>query len=335
MHTYATHGTHTATVTATNAAGSTVTTTEVTVLPNPIVGLVASSDSPTIVGQTTTLTATATSGTEPITYEWAFGDGTSGTGAVTTHAYLDADTYTATVTATNPAGVAVATTLVYVSEVPPDPIVGLAATNDGPTSLGEETTVTATVTGGTPPISYAWNFGDGSMGTGVTTTHTYAGVGVFTATVTATNAAGPAVATTIVTVSQAKLFLPLVVRPATPPNLVVTSITVTPSSPVAGTTATVRVTVLNQGGEDLAIGNNFFVDFYVDRVPSLGAIGDISWGGQGVWFASGASHTFESAHQFQTAGVHQLYAQADTDNNVAEGNESDNTLGPQPLTVLP
>jgi len=346
-HTYATWGTFTATVTATNAASSVFTTTVVTVSPNPILGLVATSDSPTIFGQTTTLTASVTGGTEPITYTWDFGDGDGDLGAVVTHIYPGVDTYTATVAATNPAGLAVATTLVFVSEVPPDPIVGLSAINDSPTSLGDETAFTATVTGGTPPIAYVWNFGDGMTGAGVTTTHTYAGVGIFTATVTATNAAGPAVATTVVTVSQAqiKVFLPLVVKPSTPANLMVTGIAVTPASPVAGSAATVCVTVANTGGQPLSYGNNFFVDLYINHSPVPGDYGDRWWGAQATLFGAGESYTFctdddaddgegDDHLVFGSAGEVNLYAQVDTLDNVAEGNESDNVLGPQPVTVL-
>jgi|SRR5579863_1444825 len=39
-------------------------------------------------------------------------------------------------------------------------------------------------------ISYAWDFGDGATGTGVTTEHTYTGTGIFVATMTVTDALG-------------------------------------------------------------------------------------------------------------------------------------------------
>ena len=184
-------------MTATNILGSAFTQTVVTVLPNAIAGLTATNDSPTLLGDVTTLTATVTGGTLPITYAWEFGDGITATGAMQTYTYAGIGTYTATVTATNPAGESVAETLVTVV---PRPILGLAATSDSPTQLGAETAFTATLTDGTPPIAYAWDFGDGATGSGVTTTHTYASVGAFTATVTATNGAGDAVAQTLVDV---------------------------------------------------------------------------------------------------------------------------------------
>ena len=340
-HTYATWGTFTATVTATNAAGSVFTTTVVTVSPNPILGLAATSDSPTILGQTTTLTASVTGGTEPITYTWDFGDGDGDMGDVVTHVYPGVDTYTATVTATNPAEFAVATTLVFVSEVPPDPIAGLSATNDGPTSLGGETAFTATVTGGTPPIATSGPSETARPVRASPRRMSTPTVGVFTATVTATNPAGPVVATTVVTVSlaQVKVFLPLVVQPSTPANLVVTGIAVTPGLACGRLAATVCVTVANTGGRHLPYGNNFFVDLYINHSPVPGDYWDRWWGAQASLFGAGESYTFctdddaddgegDDHLVFGSAGEVNLYAHVDTLDNVAEGNESDNVRGP-------
>jgi PKD repeat protein len=65
--------------------------------------------------------------------------------------------------------------------------------------LGSPTTFTATTTSGVN-VSYAWNFGDGSLGAGATLTHSYAATGIYTAIVTATNSGGSLTATTTVTV---------------------------------------------------------------------------------------------------------------------------------------
>ncbi len=66
----------------------------------PIAGLTASNSGPTTFGSVTTLTATVSAGTN-VTYTWAFGDGTMGSGAVVTHTYPAAGMYSAVVTATN------------------------------------------------------------------------------------------------------------------------------------------------------------------------------------------------------------------------------------------
>jgi hypothetical protein len=67
---------------------------------------------------------------------------------------------------------------------------------------------------GTPPFAYAWDFGDGWMGTGITTTHTYTAVGVYTATLWVDNACGIAMAEHPVTVEPGimHIYLPVVLR---------------------------------------------------------------------------------------------------------------------------
>ena len=66
-----------------------------------------------------------------------------------------------------------------------------------PDALGNVTHLTATLSAGTN-VTYAWNFGDGVLGSGATTSHVYPAVGTYTATVTATNNVGSVVATTVV-----------------------------------------------------------------------------------------------------------------------------------------
>ncbi|MCP4363093.1 MAG: PKD domain-containing protein, partial [Chloroflexi bacterium] len=126
----------------------------------PLIGLTATNDSPTALGQPTTLTATLAEGSNAA-YAWAFGDGATGTGAVASHTYPAAGTYTAVVTASNNVSALTATTIVTI-EVP---LTGLTATNDSPTALGQPTTLTVTLGGG-GNAGYAWAFGDGVTGTG-------------------------------------------------------------------------------------------------------------------------------------------------------------------------
>src|SRR4029079_924056 len=95
-----------------------------------------------------------------VTYTWDFGDGGRGSGATVTHTYGAPGTYTATVTARNSGGSATATTSVVVQDVP---IAGLTATNNSPTTLGNQTTLQAHITAGTN-VTYVWDFGDDSSG---------------------------------------------------------------------------------------------------------------------------------------------------------------------------
>ncbi len=108
---------------------------------------------------------------------------------------------TSTIEATTlegPAGVFTATTMALI------PISGLAAINDSPTHIGTPTTFTATIAAG-DAVSYAWSFGDLTSSTGAVVTHTYPMPGIYTATVTASNAVSVFTATTSATVTDASI----------------------------------------------------------------------------------------------------------------------------------
>jgi uncharacterized membrane protein len=135
--------------------------------------------------------------------------------------------------------------------------------------------------------------------------------------------------------SSGDIYLPIIYKPCIPTgvDLVVTALEIVPANPQAGQTVTVRVTIRNQGTTSVALGNNFYVDFYVDRIPGPVVSGDIQWGAQGSWMAAGASRTLSANYVF-SGGTHQLWAQVDTDNTVNEcPNENNNVLGPINLTV--
>ena len=84
----------------------------------------------------------------------------------------------------------------------PDPGRGgerLGRRKQQPASARRATHLTATILSGTN-VSYAWDFGDGSLtGSGASIAHDYAAVGTYNAVVTATNTAGNAVTSTQVT----------------------------------------------------------------------------------------------------------------------------------------
>jgi predicted outer membrane repeat protein len=187
-------------------------------------------------------------------------------------------------------------------------------------------------------------------------------VDVTTVTVSSTNSPATDLArdTTTVQAGPPTIYLPIIMKPsATPPtptptptttpvtptptptpcapptgvDLIVTEIQVVPLVPTAGQPATVFVTIRNQGTVNVPYGNNFFLDFYVDRVPQPYLVGNIVWGVQGAHLTAGTSRTYQASYTFN-GGTHQLYAQVDTDRHVNEcPNEDNNTLGPINLTV--
>ena len=85
---------------------------------------------------------------------------------------------------------------------PDTPISGLTAENDGPTIFGTATQLDANIAGGSN-VSYAWDFGDSTSGSGASPSHTYTAPGSYTAEVTATNSVNQATVTTSVQVEAA------------------------------------------------------------------------------------------------------------------------------------
>jgi len=162
----------------------------------PIEGLQAVSDGPKPLGETVTLTATISAGTH-VTYTWDLGDGAVADDRIATHVYAAPGLYTATVTATNTISQVSASVTVLIEA----PVTGLAANNDGPTPLGGETTLSATVETGSNVV-YDWTFGDGETASGATVTHQYPAAGSYVAEVTAHNNISSITATTTVMVEE-------------------------------------------------------------------------------------------------------------------------------------
>jgi PKD repeat protein len=197
---YAAPGTYFATFWVTDAAGNTNSTSikvqVVAVLTATATASVTGSDA----GQAIDFTGTAVGGDAPLTYAWAFGDGSKSSNPSGWHTYAKAGGYTATFWANDSLGHSAHATLAIA--VAADPTVTITAS---PTSAAAGTAIafSATPTGGTTPYAaYSWSFGDGSWGTAATPTHTYGKTGTFTVNLTLTDSAGRwANASTTVTIS--------------------------------------------------------------------------------------------------------------------------------------
>jgi PKD repeat protein len=137
--------------------------------------------------------ANASGGAPPYTYQWHFGDNSTGSNlSKVYHRFNVSGNYTVAIVATDSAGT-VRTAYANVTALAP-PGTGLAATaRVESASCGPNASYTVTflgnATGGAPPYSYHWAFGDGGTGVGPNPTHTYATRATFTAVLSVTDAA--------------------------------------------------------------------------------------------------------------------------------------------------
>jgi PKD repeat protein len=127
-------------------------------------------------------------------YEWDFGDGNTGTGANPSHVYSTVGMYTVTLTVTDDQELTDSTeTTAEISPVTPIPLDPVADAN-GPYVGIQASVVQFDGSGSYDPdgtiVSYEWDFGDGSIGTGVNPSHIYTAVGMYTVTLTLTDDQG-------------------------------------------------------------------------------------------------------------------------------------------------
>ena len=126
---------------------------------------------------------------QALSYGWDFGDGSTGAGATVSHAYNTPGDHLVTLTVRDASQYSgSATSAVHVFTPPTAaftaPSTGLVA--------GQPISLDASSSGGpeAPITSYAWSFGDGTSATGAKATHAYATPGVYTVTLTVTDAHG-------------------------------------------------------------------------------------------------------------------------------------------------
>ena len=128
-------------------------------------------------------------GTPPYSYSWAFGDNTSGSGAVANHRYGLVGNYSAQVTVTDAAGLSAMSPLVYIRVYPRPSGISPSSSLEA-SEVSVPIAFTATAQGGTPPYAYVWAFDDGTTTPGRSVNHTYAAPGEYTVSVSATDSLG-------------------------------------------------------------------------------------------------------------------------------------------------
>jgi PKD repeat protein len=148
------------------------------------------------VGQTVSFDGSSSTGS-PTGYTWYFGDGTTGSGVTSTHAYSQGGTYTVKLDAQAPGacqlGLCVselAKTIVVQGQTAPPPLnpafTSPSCTDQfGIVTCAATTAQTVTLTAAdTRATTVTWNFGDGTTGSGGTVTHSWAQPQNYTVTLT-------------------------------------------------------------------------------------------------------------------------------------------------------
>lgn len=189
-HVFAGPGTYTVALTVTDSDNATATVTETVTVAGPQSQFAA----PAAALEGTSLSFAAgdpgPAAAAPVSYSWNFGDGAGAGGPNAIHAYATAGVYMATLSETDANGnSSAATHQVVVLDEPPSAAFSVAtrlpstqhpvAFDAGPSSDGDGAIV-----------SYAWNFGDGSSGAGVSPSHQFTAPGTYTVTLTVTDSAG-------------------------------------------------------------------------------------------------------------------------------------------------
>lgn len=122
-------------------------------------------------------------------YEWDFGDGGTASTATANHTYAADGSYQVTLTVTDNNGKATtAEKTVAVSTAPNKPPVAAFTSSPSGSTVAFDASDSSDSDG--TIASYAWKFGDGDTGTGKTPSHTYAGTGAYSVTLTVTDNAG-------------------------------------------------------------------------------------------------------------------------------------------------
>ena len=220
-------------------------------------------------------------------YSWDFGDGTAGTGVMPPpHTYVNESSYFVKLTVTDHWGnVGYATTIINVGKVGEgESEVGAPKAN---IQVTPSTSGTAPFTvafsgsgssvsqesgcGGCSIVDYRWDFGDGTIGTGIGTTHTYTEAGTYMVILTVTDSNGKkGYATAVIIVTSEEEPTPVVDKIIVSAN---------PESNVPGGRSIIQALVLDSFGntvDDEGITVNFITNSGILNLAQADTINGIA-----------------------------------------------------------
>lgn len=190
------------------------------------------------------------------TYSWNFGDGATASGISATHVYRSVQSVTATLTVTDGRGAQATSTKLITPSAPSAPSGTFTTSPTSNLSTNNDIVFTAVNVkwDGRTITSYDWNFGDGGVGSGVTTTHRYSTAGTFTVTLTVTDDQGAQAkitgAVTVTTLGGATANLVLSTSTPTSGSRVV--LDATTSVPSAGASIVSYRFIYGDGNEEVS-----------------------------------------------------------------------------------
>jgi chitinase len=119
--------------------------------------------------------STAAAGNSIVSYSWNFGDGRTGSGITAGHAYTTAGSYVVTLTVTDGYGRTAQKSASIIVAAGVNPSAAFTSSPSDPL-VNQAVNFNASGTRAAPGRtikSYDWDFGDGTFGSGITTSHGY------------------------------------------------------------------------------------------------------------------------------------------------------------------
>jgi PKD repeat protein len=139
-----------------------------------------------------TVNFVAVESADVVSYAWSFGDGGTASGRIVDHVYRDPGNYLVTLTAVDATGARSTLSKDIQVQAGVVPTALFTYSPGGPTVNQTVffNAAASTAAAGRTLVGYKWDFGDGSSGSGSTTSHKYSKAGTFTVNLIVTDDAG-------------------------------------------------------------------------------------------------------------------------------------------------